>query len=138
MRITLRWKITAILVLVGLVPAAIVGWFAYNANDDYRNKQILLVAEDGRIDQLSHCRRSCSKTPRLPKQALPERRACRITSEVRSRIRSRQELSNSTAELGPGLYRQLRRQGCGVEAGRHRDSSLMSRTRRSTIGTWTW
>ena len=43
MRITLRWKITAILVLVGLVPAAIVGWFAYYANDDYKNKQKLLV-----------------------------------------------------------------------------------------------
>ncbi len=43
MRFTLRGKITAILVLVGLVPAAIVGWFAYYANDDYRSKQILLV-----------------------------------------------------------------------------------------------
>jgi methyl-accepting chemotaxis protein len=45
MRITLRWKITAILVLVGLVPAIIVGWFAYNANDDYRNKQTLVVSK---------------------------------------------------------------------------------------------
>ncbi len=44
MRITLRWKITAILVLVGLVPAGIVGWFAYNANDDYRKKQMLIVS----------------------------------------------------------------------------------------------
>ena len=43
MRITLQWKITAILVAVGLVPALIVGWFAYKANDDYRNKQILVV-----------------------------------------------------------------------------------------------
>ena len=43
MRFTLRGKITAILVLVGLVPAAIVGWFAYYANDDYRTKQILIV-----------------------------------------------------------------------------------------------
>ena len=34
MRIKLRWKITVILVAVGLVPAAIVGWFAYKANDD--------------------------------------------------------------------------------------------------------
>ena len=30
---------------VGLVPAAIVGWFAYNANDDYRKKQILIVSK---------------------------------------------------------------------------------------------
>ena len=51
MRITLRWKITAILVLFGLVPAAIVGWFAYYANDDYKNKQKLTRPEDGRIDQ---------------------------------------------------------------------------------------
>jgi methyl-accepting chemotaxis protein len=43
MRITLIWKITAILVLVGLVPAAVVGVFAYYANDDYKNKQILIV-----------------------------------------------------------------------------------------------
>ena len=43
MRIKLRWKITVILVAVGLVPAAIVGWFAYKANDDYKNKQKLLV-----------------------------------------------------------------------------------------------
>jgi methyl-accepting chemotaxis protein len=43
MRITLIWKITLILVLVGLVPAGIVGWFAYNANDDYKNKQVLIV-----------------------------------------------------------------------------------------------
>ena len=45
MRIKLRWKITAILVLVGLVPAGIVGWFAYNANDDYRKKQMLIVSK---------------------------------------------------------------------------------------------
>ena len=45
MRITLRWKITAILVVFGLVPASIVAWFAYNANDDYRKKQTLIVVK---------------------------------------------------------------------------------------------
>ncbi len=29
----------------GLVPASIVAWFAYNANDDYRKKQKLIVAK---------------------------------------------------------------------------------------------
>ena len=55
MRITLKWKITAILVVFGLVPAAIVAWFAYNANDDYRNKQILIVAKTAECDQLPRC-----------------------------------------------------------------------------------
>jgi hypothetical protein len=43
MRITLKWRITAILMLVGLIPAMTVGAFAYFANDDYKNKQILIV-----------------------------------------------------------------------------------------------
>ncbi len=43
MRITLKWRITIVLVVVGLVPAIIVGWFAYFANDDYKNKAILIV-----------------------------------------------------------------------------------------------
>jgi methyl-accepting chemotaxis protein len=45
MRITLRWKITAILVVFGLVPASIVAWFAYNSNDDYKKKQTLIVVK---------------------------------------------------------------------------------------------
>ncbi len=45
MRITLSWKITAILVVFGLVPASIVAWFAYNSNDDYRKKQTLIVVK---------------------------------------------------------------------------------------------
>ncbi len=43
MRITLKWRITIVLVIVGLVPAIIVGWFAYFANDDYKNKAVLIV-----------------------------------------------------------------------------------------------
>ena len=54
MRITLSWKITAILVLFGLVPASIVAWFAYNANDDFRKKQNVDRGQDGRSDQLPH------------------------------------------------------------------------------------
>jgi methyl-accepting chemotaxis protein len=49
MRFTLRWKVTAILVLVGLVPAAIVGWFAYYANGDYSNKQRLIVRKTAEL-----------------------------------------------------------------------------------------
>ena len=45
MRITLRWKITAMLVLFGLVPASFVAWFAYNANDEYKKKQTLIVVK---------------------------------------------------------------------------------------------
>ena len=45
MRFTLNWKITTILVIFGVVPAAVVAWFAYNANDDYRNKLMLVIAK---------------------------------------------------------------------------------------------
>ena len=38
--------------LFGLVPASIVAWFAYTANDDYKEKQTLIVQQDGRSDQL--------------------------------------------------------------------------------------
>ena len=45
MRITLSWKITTILVLFGLVPASIIAWFAYKANDDFKDKQTLIVRQ---------------------------------------------------------------------------------------------
>ena len=72
MRITLKWKITTILVLVGLVPAAIVGWFAYNANDDYRSKQILIVRKTAECDQLPRRQSFCSRTPRRSKRCSRE------------------------------------------------------------------
>jgi methyl-accepting chemotaxis protein len=45
MRITLRTKLTTALVLFGLVPASIVAYFAYQSNDDYKEKQRLIVRQ---------------------------------------------------------------------------------------------
>jgi methyl-accepting chemotaxis protein len=45
MRISLINKITIALVLFGLIPASIVAWFAYQANDDFREKQIFLIKQ---------------------------------------------------------------------------------------------
>ncbi len=45
MRITLRTQITTALVLFGLVPASIVAWFAYQSNDDFKEKQRLIVRQ---------------------------------------------------------------------------------------------
>jgi methyl-accepting chemotaxis protein len=45
MRITLRTKMTIALVLFGLVPASIVAYFAYQSNDDYKDKQRLVVRQ---------------------------------------------------------------------------------------------
>jgi methyl-accepting chemotaxis protein len=45
MKVSLRTKITTTLVLFGFIPAFIVAWFAYQANEDYKGKQTLLVKE---------------------------------------------------------------------------------------------
>jgi methyl-accepting chemotaxis protein len=45
MRISLRTQITAALVLFGLVPATIVAWFAYQTQDDFKDKQKLIVRQ---------------------------------------------------------------------------------------------
>jgi methyl-accepting chemotaxis protein len=45
MRISLINKITIALVLFGLIPASIVAWFAYRANDDFREKQHFLIKQ---------------------------------------------------------------------------------------------
>ena len=45
MRFSLRTQITTALVLFGLVPASIVAWFAYRANDDFREKQTLVIRQ---------------------------------------------------------------------------------------------
>jgi methyl-accepting chemotaxis protein len=42
---SLRTKITITLVLFGLIPALIVAWFAYQANNDFQGKQTLLIKE---------------------------------------------------------------------------------------------
>jgi methyl-accepting chemotaxis protein len=69
MRIKLRWKITVILVLVGLLPAGIVGLFAYYANDDYRKKQMLIVSKTAE----AICFRAAGilqQKPKLPEEML--------------------------------------------------------------------
>jgi methyl-accepting chemotaxis protein len=43
MRISLTNKITIALVLFGLFPASVVAWFAYDANNDFRRSQMLLI-----------------------------------------------------------------------------------------------
>jgi len=45
MRITLRTQVTTALVLFGLVPASIVAYFAYQSNDDFKDKQRLIVRQ---------------------------------------------------------------------------------------------
>ena len=45
MRLTLRRQITTALVLFGLVPAAIVAAFAWLSNDDYREKQKIILKQ---------------------------------------------------------------------------------------------
>jgi len=45
MRISLRKQITAALVLFGLVPASIVAWFAYTTQEDFKEKQRLIVRQ---------------------------------------------------------------------------------------------
>ena len=45
MRISLISKITTALVLFGLVPASIVAWFAYQANDEFKDKQHFLIKQ---------------------------------------------------------------------------------------------
>ena len=51
MRIRLDTQITTALVLFGLVPASIVAWFAYQANDDFKDKQRLIVQQAAALDQ---------------------------------------------------------------------------------------
>jgi len=38
-------QITIVMVLFGLVPASLIAWFAYRANDDFREKQTLIVLQ---------------------------------------------------------------------------------------------
>jgi methyl-accepting chemotaxis protein len=45
MRLTLRKQITTALVLFGLVPSSIVAVFAFLSNDDYKEKQKILIRE---------------------------------------------------------------------------------------------
>jgi methyl-accepting chemotaxis protein len=45
MRINLKNQITTALVLFGLVPASIVAWFAYRAQDDFKEKQKLIIQQ---------------------------------------------------------------------------------------------
>jgi methyl-accepting chemotaxis protein len=45
MRITLRTKMTTALVLFGLLPASIVAYAAYQSNDEYKDKQRLIVRQ---------------------------------------------------------------------------------------------
>ncbi len=49
MRITLRTQMTTALVLFGLVPASIVAYFAYQSNDDFKDKQRLIVRQAAEI-----------------------------------------------------------------------------------------
>jgi len=49
MRITLRTQVTTALVLFGLVPAFIVAYFAYQSNDDFKDKQRLIVRQAAEV-----------------------------------------------------------------------------------------
>ena len=58
------------LVLFGLVPASIVAWFAYKANDDFKKKQIRdhrQAADGHRIsDHAGHLTASAKTAPKIP------------------------------------------------------------------------
>ncbi len=45
MRVPLRFQITIVMVLFGLVPASLIAWFAYRGNDDFKEKQTLIVKQ---------------------------------------------------------------------------------------------
>jgi methyl-accepting chemotaxis protein len=45
MRVPLRFQITLVMVLFGLVPASLIAWFAYRANDEFKEKQIVIVKQ---------------------------------------------------------------------------------------------
>ena len=51
MRLTLRRQITTALVLFGLVPAAIVAAFAFLSNEDFKDKQKILVRQAAQYRQ---------------------------------------------------------------------------------------
>ncbi|MGC8641397.1 MAG: methyl-accepting chemotaxis protein [Isosphaeraceae bacterium] len=44
MRISLRWKVTLVMVAFGLVPAGFVAWFAYNSADEFIAKQNRIIS----------------------------------------------------------------------------------------------
>ncbi len=43
MRLSLRYQVTTALVLFGLVPAAVVAWYAYGSTQEFKNNQQLLI-----------------------------------------------------------------------------------------------
>ncbi len=95
MRVTLSWKITTILVLFGLLPASIIAWFAYKANDDFKDKQTLIVKQTS--EAISYhvagiMTQNATLIEQAQKGALPdnERRAIQNLIEER--------LSNSTVD----------------------------------------
>jgi methyl-accepting chemotaxis protein len=45
MRVPLRYQITIVMVLFGLVPASLIAWFAYRANDEFKEKQSTIVLQ---------------------------------------------------------------------------------------------
>ncbi len=95
MRISLRTQITAALVLFGLVPASIVAWFAYQTQDDFKDKQKLIVrqaaeAMSQRIGVLARVRtrRSTGEDPgrRQVDRRREERRSKNIITDVVSQF----------------------------------------------------
>ena len=100
MRVTLSWKITTILVLFGLVPASIIAWFAYKANDDFKDKQTLIVKQTGEAISYHVARYHAA-------ECHADRTGAKGKSSGPSRGRQIQILSRNAIEFhrrfGPGL-----------------------------------
>jgi methyl-accepting chemotaxis protein len=90
MRITLRWKFTAVLVLFGLVPASIVAWFAYTADDDFKGKQTLIVRQTAEAIGF-HIASIMQQNPKAIEQALqgslPEEERRKIVDKIENLLR---------------------------------------------------
>ena len=102
--------------LVGLVPAAIVGWFAYYANDDYRTKQILIVRKTAEAISF----RAASVVDQNPKALESDAHGSHAAFRARQESdpgSDRAGIEKLDAQFGPGLPRRLvDRQDSGVEA----------------------
>ena len=71
MRISLINKITTALVLFGLIPASIVAWFAYSANDDFKRQARSFLIKQAAASISDHIAALIYQNPKKPLTRLP-------------------------------------------------------------------